>query len=121
MKKLTFIITLTLSVLLFAGCTNQTTSSGGVKSITNEITYKNYEFSQTTKSEIEKSQDKIIITELIDGTNRNYVEIITEVTSFIHSVNKQMEEKGYTIVSSDTNGLGSYGTKVFVTLIFAKK
>ena len=32
-----------------------------------------------------------------------------------------MEENGYTIISSDTNGMGEYGDTIFVTLIFAKK
>ena len=117
MKKLTFIITLALSTLLFAGCIDRTTSNGGEKSLNNNISYKNYELSQLTKSEIEKSKDKIILTEVIDGTYKGY----NEVASFIQTVNKQMEENGYTIISSDTNGQGSQGDKIFVTLIFAKK
>jgi lipoprotein len=121
MKKLTFIITLALSTLLFAGCIDRTTSNGGEKSLNNNISYKNYELSQLTKSEIEKSNDKIILTEIIDGTDKGYTQTATEVASFIQSVNKQMEEKGYTIISSDTNGQGSLGDKIFVTLIFAKK
>lgn len=64
MKKLAFIITLALSTLLFTGCINRTTSNGGEESLTNEISYKNYELSQLTKSEIEKSKDKIILTEI---------------------------------------------------------
>ena len=32
-----------------------------------------------------------------------------------------MEEKGYTIISTDTNGMGNHGEYVYVTLIFAKK
>mgnify|MGYP003088925493 CR=1 FL=1 len=91
------------------------------KSLNNNISYKNYELSQLTKSEIEKSNDKIILTEIIDGTDKGYTQTATEVASFIQSVNKQMEEKGYTIISSDTNGQGSLGDKIFVTLIFAKK
>jgi len=121
MKKLTFIITLALSTLLFAGCIDRTTSNGGEKSLTNNISYNNYQFSQITKSEIEKSKEKIILTELIDGTDKGYTRTATDVASFIQSVNKQMEENGYTIISSDTNGQGSHGDKIFVTLIFAKK
>lgn len=121
MKKLTFIITVALSTLLFAGCIDHTTSNGGEKSLNNNISYKNYELSQLTKSEIEKSKDKIILTEVIDGTYKGYNETATEVASFIQTVNKQMEENGYTIISSDTNGQGSQGDKIFVTLIFAKK
>lgn len=107
--------------MLFTGCIGHTTSNGGEKSLTNEISYKNYELSQLTKSEIEKSKDKIILTEIIDGTDKGYVQNATDVASFIQSVSKQMEENGYTIISSDTNGQGSYGDKIFVTLIFAKK
>lgn len=121
MKKLTFIITLALSTLLFAGCIDRTTSNGGEKSLTNNISYNNYQFSQITKSEIEKSKEKIILTEIIDGTDKGYTRTATDVASFIQSVNKQMEENGYTIISSDTNGQGTHGDKIFVTLIFAKK
>ena len=121
MKKLTFIITLALSTLLFVGCIDSTTSNGGEKSLTNNISYNNYQFSQITKSEIEKSKEKIILTEIIDGTDKGYTRTATDVASFIQSVNKQMEENGYTIISSDTNGQGIHGDKIFVTLIFAKK
>lgn len=121
MKKLTFIITLVLSTLLFTGCVDHTTSNGGDKSLTNNISYNNYQFSQTTKSEIEKSKEKIILTEIIDGTDKSYTQTVIDVASFIQSVNKQMEENGYTIISSDTNGQGTRGDKIFVTLIFAKK
>lgn len=121
MKKLTFIITIALSTLLFAGCVDHTTSNGGEKSLTNNISYNNYQFSQTTMSEIEKSKEKIILTEIIDGTDKEYTQTAIDVSSFIQSVSKQMEEHGYTIISSDTNGQGSHGTRIFVTLIFAKK
>ena len=121
MKKLTFIITLALSTLLFAGCIARTTSNGGEKSLNNNVSYKNYELAQLTKSEIEKSQDKIILTEVIDGTYMGYNDTAAAVASFIQSANKKMEENGYTIISSDSNGQGSTGDKIFVTLIFAKK
>ena len=51
----------------------------------------------------------------------SYTETATNVASFIQSVSKKMEENGYTIISSDTNGQGSHGDRIFVTLIFAKK
>lgn len=121
MKKLTFIITLTLSALLFAGCVDRSTSNGGNSSLTNNISYDNYQFSEITKSEIEKSKEKIILTEIIDGTYKSYTETATNVASFIQSVSKKMEEHGYTIISSDTNRQGSHGDRIFVTLIFAKK
>ena len=82
MKKLTFIITLALSTLLFAGCfgptptKDHTTTNGGEKSLTNKISYNNYYLSQVTKSEIEKSKDKIILTEIIDGRQKEYPENI---------------------------------------------
>ena len=127
MKKLTFIIALVLSTLLFTGCgvdktsSDHTTSSGGEKSLTNHLNYNNYELSQVTKSEIEKSKEKIILTEIIDGRQKEYTETATDVASFIQSVNKQMEENGYTIISSDTNGQGTHGDRIFVTFIFARK
>lgn len=127
MKKLTFVITIVLSTLLFVGCSgntplkDNTTLNGGEKSLTNNISYTNYELSQVTKSEIEKSKDKIILTEIIDGRQKGYTETATDVASFIQSANKQMEENGYTIISSDTNGQGTHGDRIFVTLIFAKK
>ena len=94
---------------------------GREKSLTNNISYTNYELSQVTKSEIEKSKDKIILTETIDGSQDEYTKTATDVASFIQSANKQMEENGYTIISSDTNGQGTHGYIIFVTLIFAKK
>lgn len=118
---------LTLTTLLFAGCfgnvpsKDNTTSNGGDKSLTNNIRYKDYQLSQTTKSEIEDLKEKIIIAELIDGRYIGYTENATEIASFIQSVNKKMEENGYTIISSDTNGQGTRGDKIFVTLIFVKK
>lgn len=121
MKKLTFIIAIALSTLLFTGCINRTTSNGGEESLTNEISYKNYELSQLTKSEIEKSKDKIILTEVVDGTYMSYNGTAAAVAGFIQSASKKMEENGYTIISSDTNGQGTHGDKIFVTLIFAKK
>lgn len=121
MKKLAFIITLALSTLLFTGCINHTTSNGGEKSLTNEISYKNYELSQLTKSEIEKSKDKIILTEVVDGTYMSYNGTAAAVAGFIQSASKKMEEYGYTIISSDSNGQGSRGDQIFVTLIFVKK
>lgn len=42
------------------------------------------------------------------------------MSDFVKSANKQMEEHRYTIISSDTNGLGKDGDVIFVTLIFAK-
>lgn len=94
MKKLTFIITIALSTLLFAGCfgpapvKDYTTSNGGEKSLTNNISYTNYELSRLTKSEIEKSKDKIILTEIIDATDMGYNEAASAVASFIQSANK---------------------------------
>ena len=57
MKKLTLIITLVLSTLLFSGCVDRSTSNGGNNSLTNNISYDNYQFSERTKSEIEKSKE----------------------------------------------------------------
>lgn len=94
---------------------------GAKKSLNNNISYKNYELSQLTKSEIEKAKEKIILTEIIDGTYKGYDDTAATVASFIQSANKKMEENGYTIISSDSNGQGSHGDKIFVTLIFAKK
>ena len=39
MKKLTLIITLVLSTLLFSGCVDRSTSNGGNNSLTNNISY----------------------------------------------------------------------------------
>lgn len=39
------------------------------------------------------------------------------VAGFIQSASKKMEENGYTIISSDTNGQGTHGDKIFVTPI----
>ena len=49
---------------------------------------------------------KIIITELINSQFHTYEKTALKVSDFIKSANKQMEEHGYTIISSDTNGLG---------------
>ncbi len=118
-KKLTIITTALLSTLLLTGCT-QSTTSGGEKSLTNYNTDKTYELSSNIISDIEMSKDKIIITELINSQFHSYEKTALKVSDFIKSANKQMEEHGYSIISSDTNGLGKDGDMIFVTLIFTK-
>lgn len=119
-KKLTIIFAALLSTLLLTGCVNSTTS-GGEKSLTNYNTDKTYELSSNIMSDIKMSKDKIIITELINAQFKSYEGTAIKVSDFVKSANKQMEEHGYTIISSDTNGLGKDGDVIFVTLIFAKK
>lgn len=118
-KKLTIITTALLSTLLLTGCT-QSTTSGGEKSLTNYNTDKTYELSTNIMTDIEMSKEKIIITELINSQFHSYEKTALKVSDFIKSANKQMEEHGYTIISSDTNGLGKDGDMIFVTLIFTK-
>lgn len=118
-KRLTIITTALLSTLLLTGCT-QSTTSGGEKSLTNYNTDKTYELSSNIISDIETSKDKIIITELINAQFKSYENTALKVSDFVKSANKQMEEHGYTIISSDTNGLGKDGDMIFVTLIFEK-
>lgn len=119
-KKLTIIFTIFVTTLLLTGCVNSTTS-GGEKSLTNYNTDTTYELSSNTKADVENSKEKIIITELISSKFHNYDMTALKVSDFINSANKKMEENGYTIISSDTNGMGEYGDTIFVTLIFAKK
>lgn len=118
-KKLTVFLTIFLTTLFLTGCT-QSTTSGGEKSLTNYNTYKTYELSTNIMSDIEMSKEKIIITELINSQFHTYERTALKVSDFIKSANKQMEEHGYTIISSDTNGLGKDGDMIFVTLIFTK-
>lgn len=119
LKKLTIIFTIFVTTLLLTGCVESTTS-GGKNSLTNYNTNKTYELSSNIMSDIEMSKDKIIITELINAQFKSYEGTALKVSDFVKSANKQMEEHGYTIISSDTNGLGKDGDVIFVTLIFAK-
>ena len=129
LKKLTIIFTIFATTLLLTGCVQtllltgcvQSTTSGGETSLTNYNTNKTYELSSNIMSDIEMSKDKIIITELINTQFQTYGNTALKVSDFIKSANKQMEEHGYTIISSDTNGLGKDGDMIFVTLIFTKK
>lgn len=119
-KKLTIIFTILVSTLLLTGCVESTTS-GGENSLTNYNTNGTYELSSSIMSDIEMSKDKIIITELINNQYKSYINTALTVSDFVKSANRQMEEHGYTIISSDTNGLGKDDDMIFVTLIFAKK
>lgn len=118
-KKLTIIFTIFVTTLLLTGCVESTTS-GGKNSLSNYNTNGTYELSPNIMSDIEMSKDKIIITELINAQFKSYESTALKVSDFVKSANKQMEEHGYTIISSDTNGLGKDGDVIFVTLIFAK-
>lgn len=118
-KKLTIIFTIFVTTLLLTGCVESTTQ-GGKNSLTNYNTNGTYELSSNIMSDIEMSKDKIIITELINAQFKSYENTALKVSDFVKSANKQMEEHGYTIISSDTNGLGKDGDVIFVTLIFAK-
>ena len=119
LKKLTMLFTIFLTTLLLTGCVESTTS-GGEKSLTNYNTDGTYELSSSIKSDIEMSKDKIIITELINAQFQSSERTALKVSDFVKSANKQMEEHGYTIISSDTNGIGKDGDMIFVTLIFEK-
>ena len=118
-KKLTIIFTIFVTTLLLTGCVESTTS-GGKNSLTNYNNNETYELSPNIMSDIEMSKDKIIITELINAQFKSYEGAAIKVSDFVKSANKQMEEHGYTIISSDTNGLGKDGDVIFVTLIFVK-
>ena len=119
-KKITIIFTIFVTTLLLTGCVESTTS-GGENSLTNYNTNGTYELSSNIMSDIEMSKDKIIITELINAQFKSYEGTAIKVSDFVKSANKQIEEHGYTIISSDTNGLGKDGDVIFVTLIFVKK
>lgn len=119
-KKLTIIFTIFVTTLLLTGCVESTTS-GGENSLTNYNTNRTYELSSNIMSDIEMSKDKIIITELINNQYKSYISTALTVSDFVKSANKQMEEHGYTIISSDTNSIGKDDDMIFVTLIFAKK
>ena len=118
-KKLTIIFTIFVTTLLLTGCVESTTS-GGKNSLTNYNNNETYELSPNIMSDIEMSKDKIIITELINAQFKSYEGAAIKVSDFVKSANKQMEEHGYTIISSDTNGLGKDADVIFVTLIFVK-
>ena len=119
-KKLTIFFTFFITTLLLTGCVESTTS-GGENSLTNYNTNKIYELSSSVMSDIENSKDKIIITELINTQYQTYVNTALKVSDFVKSANEEMEEHGYTIISSDTNSIGKDDDMIFVTLIFAKK
>lgn len=121
MKKLKFLPFALMLLVTLTGCMRNTTS-GGDESLTNNVSLFNYSLSKQTQSEIDDAKETIVITEMLGSNNSSTSEdVATQTTNFIHSVKDKMESLGYKLISSDTNGMGPQGYKVFVTLIFERK
>ena len=120
MKKLTLLVTLTVALITLSGCYKSTTN-GGDNSLTQYVNTQDYKLSDKIKLDIKNGKEKIIITETLNNSMLSYNSAAQSTTNFIHSVNNVMEDNGYTILSTDTNGMGEHGTFIFVTLVFAKK
>lgn len=120
MKKLTILFTLVVSLFVLSAC-YQSTSSGGNTSLTSKVNVYEYKLSESTQTDIQNGKEKIIITEFLNYELLPSNTAAQRTTNFIHSVNQIMEEKGYSIISTDTNGMGKNGEYTYVTLIFVKK
>lgn len=120
MKKLAILFTVFVSLFVLSAC-YQSTASGGDNSLTSKVNIYDYKLSDSTQIDIQNGKEKIVITEFLNYELLPSNKAAQNTTNFIHSVNKTMEEKGYTIISTDTNGMGNHGEYVYVTLIFAKK
>lgn len=121
MKQLKFLPFALILLVTLTGCM-QNTTSGGDESLTNNVSLFNYSLSKQTQSEVDDAKETIVITEMLGHNTLSTPEsVATQTTSFIHSVKDKMEGLGYKIISSDTNGMGDQGYKVFVTLIFERK
>ena len=120
MRVFLFFVLILFVVNVLGGCTSAT-NEGGDTSLQNNITIKNYELSKKTQEEIKENKEKIVITELIDSSGADsYERSAVKTSTFINTVENKMLEEGYTIISSDTNGMGDFGQVIFVTLIFEK-
>ena len=72
--------------------------------------------------EVDDAKETIVITEMLsDSTLSTSESVATKTTNFIHSVKDKMEGLGYKLISTDTNGVGEQGYKIFITLIFERK
>lgn len=120
MKKLAILFTVFVSLFVLSAC-YQSTASGGDNSLTSKVNVYDYKLSDSTQIDIQNGKEKIVITEFLNYELLPSNKAAQNTTNFIHLVNKTMEEKGYTIISTDTNGMGNHGEYVYVTLIFAKK
>lgn len=120
MKKLLLFFTSVISLFVLSAC-YQSTSSGGNTSLTSKVNVYEYKLSESTQTDIQNGKEKIIITEFLNYELLPSNTAAQRTTNFIHSVNQTMEEKGYSIISTDTNGMGKNGEYTYVTLIFAKK
>lgn len=120
MKKLAILFTVFGSLFILSAC-YQSTSSGGDTSLTSNVNVYEYKLSDSTQTDIQNGKEKIIITEFLNYELLPSNKAAQRTPNFIHSVNQTMEEKGYTIISTDTNGMGKNGEYTYVTLIFTKK
>ena len=123
MKKLKFLPFALMLLVTLTGCTRMpNTTSGGDESLTNNVSIFTYSLSKQTQSEIDDAKETIVITEMLSDSTLSTSELVaTKTTNFIHSVKDKMEGLGYKLISTDTNGVGEQGYKIFITLIFERK
>ena len=125
MKKIGKLFLVACFIFSLAGC-GYGSQKGGEESLMNDVSVYNYEFSDKTKLEIEEGKEKIIISEysFIQGYE-TYGDVYARITTMIESINKKMEENGYTVISSDVcnvaNDAHVTGFSFMITLIFSKK
>ena len=120
-KKLKFLPFALMLLVTLTGYMRNTTS-GGDESLTNNVSIFTYSLSKQTQSEVDDAKETIVITEMLsDSTLSTSESVATKTTNFIHSVKDKMEGLGYKLISTDTNGVGEQGYKIFITLIFKRK
>ena len=120
MKKLKFLPFALMLLITLTGCMRNTTS-GGDESLTNNVSIFTYSLSKQTQSEVDDAKETIVITEMLSDSTNTSESVAIKTTNFIHSVKDKMEGLGYKLISTDTNGVGEQGYKIFITLIFERK
>ena len=124
MKKIGKLFLVACFIFSLAGCYGS--MEGGKESLMNHVSAFDYELSDKTKLEIEGGKEKIIVSEYsFVESYETYGDVYARITTMIESINKKMEENGYTVISSDVcdiaNSTRIAGYSFMITLIFSKK
>lgn len=115
MKKLLYLIP-----LIFLTACSESTIDGG-SSLSDTPVTNHYTIPQAVEDKVNNNAEVIILTEFYVVGAKYYDNASQEIHSFIQTASDQMLTKGYILMSSDTNSMGSYGDKISITLIFHKK
>lgn len=126
MKTLRILFVLFTTLTILTACTSDfSTNEGGESSITRTTPTKTYSLSDVTKKEIKENKETIIITETIDVSQEEVLDMPGVIIKFIKSADKTMTEHNYYLISTDTAGLIPYSRytrtdTLVITLIFKK-